>query len=302
MLFEKETILVLTRFKGDPQAAFERSVRAVIELRKSEYDRFPHRLCVDEALINAYLTRDAAGFTTEIEAALDDMARHADPSFECYQCYLGLHAKFFYNLRRYAEAREMYLRGLEPAQAIANPRGRADRLQYLYANLCRVAQQLRDWPEVLTWSKAALEVAPEGSGEFAHQIPELRVRQACALRWQGDPGAHAVFLQATAEAATMQDRPMGMYLNVVGIYHELGGEMDQALRAWERLAEHWLIRKVPSGEAEARLRICQLLAQLGRPYHAERAAARAVAAKLHHPEEFLRKLDQLKPEASASGG
>ncbi|HZT80363.1 MAG TPA: hypothetical protein VFA26_09080 [Gemmataceae bacterium] len=285
-------VVALLHFKYDYRNVLDLAVRNALEARKPLYEGFPERVHIYDDLVSAYIGIDPDGYAEQITEALRSLEQQVEAGASARYTVEGGWREFALERDRWEEARESALRTL--ALADGDPRRHtADHYaSFAYAGLCEVAFHARDWDRLREYAEAGEEVVRR----VGHQVElsEFILWQALLARREGnEPKAMRLCRQAVLKVSRIQMPIARPYYDGLCAFHELGGRPDRALPARERELQPVAGMGRFNYESRCRLKRCELLARLGRPFDEELAAARTVAARLKHPEKYLEPLDRL---------
>jgi hypothetical protein len=284
-------------YKHDVRNLLDPAVRNLLEVRKPANAQFPQRLRVYNDLIATYLFTDPVGYADEIRAALDQMEAEVTPDMSSCR-YLPLENRLglALDLDRPDEALDWALRGLAQADADRDRYTARHHSVSLYAYLCLIAHRRGDWAGLAEWAALGEELTRQM--EYQRSLAACLMWRAASARRLGDEGeARRLYRLAGARRRRLGRPPGGGYYEAQCAYHELAGNLGQALRARTEQLENVVNRGLLAYECDVRLKRCRLLARLGRLRDADLAAAREAARKLRYPEKPLAQI-----EAAASGG
>jgi hypothetical protein len=295
LLFDHWRLQVLLHFKQDYRDVLDLAVQATVEARKPQYANLPQRVCLHEDLIWAYVGIDPVGHAGAIQQALDYMAAEVTPEVECRYCVQNCRTEFQTHLGRLDEARHSALHTLSEGDADLSRHTAEHHAVSAHCDLCDIAYRRRDWEGLREAALAGEEVARRR--DRPRRLAELLAWQAVLARHDGDEDtARRRVRQAAARLGRLKAQPGQAYYDAVCAYHELGGELEQALEVRGRELNGLLNTGRHHYECRCRLRRCELLARLGRSLEPERTAAREAATKLRDPSRYLAELDRIAGE------
>ena len=155
LFYEHWRLQVLLFHKCDYRDAVSLAVKAAVESAKPQHSDFPHRVCLQEDLINAYAGIDPLGYEDAIEQALQYMQREVTRDMECRHCVESCRFRFEADRGRLEAAKAAALRGL----ALAEEEYSAFYLASAFWNLCVVAHRTGDFGALSEWAQAGEESA-----------------------------------------------------------------------------------------------------------------------------------------------
>lgn len=262
--------------KREYKESLDKAVKAAVETRKPAFATFPQRACLHEDLIYAYVGIDPDGYAAAIQSALDYMAQEITPDMECHHCLQSLRTEFCMARRDWDAAFK------EGYRYLALSANEDHHLVSAYGHLCEVAFHTGDWERLAQWAAAGEEVARRADKDYS--LGEMLLWQAVTARQKGDDAAATPLVRAAlSHQKSLASTPPRPFMTALAAYHELGGELEQAIQVRE-----WEISLLEGkGElislARAQVERCRLLAGAGRLTDEDRKRARNAAAKLKNP-------------------
>jgi hypothetical protein len=294
LMFDHLRLQVLIHYLRDFRSALDLAVAATLEARKPAYAGLPHRVCLHDDLINAYVGTDPAGYADGIRPALDFMAREVAPDSECRYCIQGCTTDFALQCGRLDEAEQSARRELD--MAAADPADGDRHAAYNYLKLCQIAFRRGDWNAL---REAAL-VAEESARRYddVRELAECLVWQGLIARRDGDEqAARRLVRQAAARIAHTAALPGPSYHDALCAFYEMAGDLDRALKTRSHELELVAGKGRLLTECLTRTKRCRLLRQMGLPLADDLAAAREAARKLRDPAPHLEELDRIEAGA-----
>lgn len=272
--------------------ALEIAVHAAVEARKPEYEGCD-RIHLYRVLLDAYLYNDPVGYETDIlstikylQTAGESTANHPYDLLELLQW-----------ARTYVElaldhpdlARTEGLRYLQMCKSNF-------RLADAYSILCEIEFWRGDTAALSNYAKLGETHARKSISSTRRWLVEFLAWQAYAARKAGDTTLAAqAYRLLLHENSRLGAIPFPVYFDAICAYHELEGELEEALRIRDRQLVSALASGSPYIEAECRLRRCRLLIKLQHPFGEELQAAQQTATRLRRPDAYLVKLQTLHP-------
>lgn len=293
LFYDHYRVHALLHFKQDYRDVLDLAVRNTLEVRKPGFADFPRRLLIHHDLISAYSGIDPEGYAQPIREALDWLDAETPPTGEDRYMLLGGKREFALELNDLATAEEMVQESLRVAD-METERTLAQHFSvFTYSAQADLAWRRKDF---VTLAEAAR------CGEELARLVGHKVELAEFLMWQGflarkagdEQQASRLQRQASQQLARVQMPPLASYFNALCAYHELAGQLDQAIQARQQELETLRDRGRHVREARCRLEICKLLAKQGTTLDGEEGAARTAFHQLRHPEPYLEELESIK--------
>lgn len=276
----------------EARAALELAVRATLEARKPEYAALPQRVCLHEDLIYAYIFTDPAGHGELVGGALEYMRGEVGDDLECRYCVQNCATEWRLRCGRLDEAEGSARRALQMADADRNRYTAEHHAVAAYADLCEIAFGREDWGALAGHVEAGEELVRRR--ENPRKLAEFLMWRALLARRAGDEeAAKRLMRQAVARTARVRSLPFFGYYDALCAYHELGGDLRNALR----VRAHELDTIAGKGrlyhECRTRVARCRLLARMGLPLGDDLTAAREAANRLRDPAPHLEALARI---------
>ncbi|MBN1428929.1 MAG: hypothetical protein JXB07_11135 [Anaerolineae bacterium] len=274
----------LLYYKRDYSQVIEKAVKAVVEVRKPEYEHFPLRVYLHNDLVSAYLGIDPIGYREQIQAAIDYMESQPPPDINFHQVMLILKADFLCINGNFDLA-------LKYAFAILEESEQGEHyLSSAYSVLCNIAFARRDWQKMKEWALPG-EMAARRT-HYESNLIELLAWNAVAARQLGaDQEALRFFHAATQHLAAYGSEPHADSYKAMAAYHELSGDPAKACRIRERQLEVLEGKARYFAECQCRLEIVRLRKALGLPIEDAAAGAREAVSYLKDPSLMLKQLE-----------
>lgn len=271
-----------TRRLSDLPGAVRIAAQMVVEARKPEYAHCPWHAELVLALLMAYLYIDPVGYAPQIE----DSLRYVEENFE-----LNAERQHeFYMQRTLLEfVRENYEAAKQIAlQALAHAGNTRFMLCDVYVMIAEVMYRLKDYQSALMYTQLGIQL-DRGIG-----LVQFLGYQAVYLLKLGEvEAAEASWRRAQMEAQRLPVEPYFTFYEAISIYHELSGELEEAITACRRLIQATVKTGSIYAECEARNLLCRLLGKAGQPFEQEAEAVRTATRQLVDPRPVLRKLDRV---------
>ncbi len=290
LFLEHWKLQILLNKSRDFGAALSCAARATVEVRQSQFDAFPQRICLHEDLITAYQGLDPQGYAPLIQNALDYMESEIAPGQECQACHRGLCAEFYRSLR-HPKSMEAALDYLAFADARDDDFHRAQ--AYLQACYTLSVLEVQDAREKLSdFSSLGHEAVLKS--DYSEGLHEILMWRALAARWNQDleaPRALRLALDSRSRYGAAV-RP-GYYCAGV-LWHEADGNLEKALQMLDEELQEIEGRSEFWREATRRLKKCELLREMGFSWKNEAGKVREIAKKLKDPALVEEQLAHLK--------
>jgi hypothetical protein len=282
----------LMKYKGDVGIGLELAVRNALEARKPPFAQFPWRFRIYDHLVVGYLNTDPVGYADRILEALDWLEQDVPPDGSPRYLVLARRRWLAAELGRVEEAEALARRGLAMAADDPDQWTARSHAVFCYSHLCELA-----------WDRGDLKVLAESAGvgeEMAratsHQLElaEFLTWQAVLARRDGNSDRAArLFRQGQRRVAQLGMPPDHIYFDAVCAYHELAGELTEALAVRRHELSLLVGRGRWAAECRCRIRLCRLLIRLGLPVAEEMGLARESARRLRLPQAALAELEAI---------
>jgi hypothetical protein len=289
LFLEHWKLQMLLNKKRDFSAALDCAARATLEVRGSQFDAFPQRICLHEDLISSYGGLDPQGYAPLIQNALNYMESQIAPGMECEMCHIALRAEF-YRSTGHPEALDLAWEYLERAERKNHEFYGAQACLQLCHSLAEIegVGAREQMTEILALGRDLLVRA-----KYTEGTHEILMWSALVARWNGEPEAPRAYQRAREARARYgaAARPGYYYAGV--LFHEADGNLERAIQLLDEE-----LQEIEGGsefwrEANRRLKKCELLKEMGLSWHTEGERVRQVAQKLNKPEGIAAKLAAL---------
>jgi hypothetical protein len=293
LFYSQYRVHALLHFRQDFREVLEPAVRNALEVRKSSYANFPRRLLIHDDLVSAYTGIDPVGYADRIREALAYLDAEVPPEGDDRYMLLGGIRQFAMELGNDAEAEQ----AIQHSLAVAGDDDDQERAEHFsvfaFAALAEVAWKRKDWSLLTEAAAAGLDLVRRVGHQVEHS--GFLMWQAVIARHRGEKDrALGRYLQAVSRIERVRMPPDGSFFEARCGYHELAGEMADALAVRDGELARIGNRGRLAYECRVGLARCGLLARLGRLTEADLDAARAAAGKLRQPEKALAELDRLR--------
>jgi hypothetical protein len=287
LLFDHWRILTLLLRLQSVDRAREIAISAAVEARKPMYDALPQRVCIYDDLISIYLATDPVGYRRIIEDALTFMQRESQPGTACSFCHQEDKVQALLAWNELAAAESHAQAFVAMAQNDDHARARA------FRRLMLIAATKADWKAALHYAVECEQAAGKRMDSLPSRVQAIAWK-AAALQSLGDSrAAKAEFRRAIREVEDGQLIPASEYFDALSTYNEASGARDRAVMVRTRQLATLAGTGRVADEVRCRLEVCRLLAELGRPFNMESAAARDAASRLVDPTPALATLARL---------
>ncbi len=299
LFFDHWRLTMLIWFKRDYGPVLDLAVRNTLEARKPLYDPLNLRTTVQRTLICVYQMTDLFGYAGQIREGLDALEEQITLHGEEKYLIQSNRISFAYATEEYERAREACLQTLRWADADGKLYDAVHHSVYAYRMLCLIAWKREDWEALANWSAVGADVVRRSR----HRMEEVEFRLWQALLvLQGGDGAQArrQFRQAVARAGRLGTPPSGIYFEAVCAFHGQAGEWAKVLTVRQRELD--LVGRLGhlDEEVRCRIKICRVLAELGKPGGGAAGGARRAAARLRAPQKYLDELAEIVREPRES--
>lgn len=245
--------------KRDLHNTLELAAKSTVETRKPHYADFPQRICLHEDLIRVYMKQDPIGHMDMVDQALDYMEQELHPKVECFLCFQQLKI-----------SQKIHQNDIKSANILAHrllDYARSDRfhLCHAYEYLCEIAYHQKNWEALGQWSYLGEGVAKTRDNN-RDQLITFLMWQAVFERNQGNEDqAQQRFRSAVQRAARYKGGLGRDYYDGLVAYHEMGNELEQALKARQTYLEMLVNTAQYHEECECLLEIIRLSTALNLP-------------------------------------
>lgn len=299
MFYEHWCIEVLLFGKQQPKRALDRVVRAVFETSKPAFAAFPQRISLQMNLIAAYSKLDPIGYQSELRGVFAHIEAECAESPDNRAYYLQLWGYFLEQIDDVGaiDAAYDYLQAAEESGADHYV---WDALSMICTALIRfdpeaARDQLRD---LATLGEEIARREAQNGG-----VTAFLMWRALAARWDGQENEAQRFCR---RAMTLQSRlppPRNSALFGAVEFHLAGGDLERALQICQTDVRILHAHELTFLLADARLRKCRLLLQLGRnsDFSREAKRVRRVAALLPSQGHWEARIEELEKSAGVSG-
>ena len=284
--FEFWMIDTLLHKLARPHEALDLAARAAVEISKPLYDALPQRCSLQLILIACYLALDPIGYQTLIRAAFESVGAHSAQWFDCrlYQAQQWSHFLNDTGDEGALDAAWEYLR-------LAETEKQGWDVKCALNLLCSVVwhhDERENLSEIAAESERLSKIYDQ-----TDDVAESQMWRAVAARYDGDePEAQRLYRLAW----TTQKRaphPQDDAHQAAIIYHEIGGELEQALKVCHLESEVLSEHNLTFLEAKSRLKACELMRQLGISTGEEVARLRALTRDLRSESYWAARLEAL---------
>ena len=289
LMFEHWKIECLLFRKRDAQTALDLAARAVVEVRKPQYDAFPQRAALHLNLVSAYSKIDVIGYQTEIREAFELLQNEGgDLSDRVYLAQQWTNFLMGIDSPASVEAAWKHL-------ALAEESRDGHYLSCAFSYLCSALVQYDESgarEHLRELSARGEEIARLSQRKSA--AATLLMWRALAARYDGDEsGAKRFYRLAFERQKSLHAPRTAVYFGAIE-FHEFGGETQRALEVAD--AE---LREIEGlgwdfVEAEKRWKKCEIMHQAGWDFEAESEKLRAAAAHLKSKSHWDAKIASLK--------
>ena len=289
----------MLHWKGDYRGAHEIAIQNVLKSRTAPFAQFPLNFSIQRELASVYLGTDPFGYENEIIDALDYLEREFQPQGGQLYLLLGSRRAFAVTRDCFEEGREISLRELALIDADRSQSNTAHFAVYVYGSLCYIDARRGDWESLQEWTQLGEKTAQKAGHQLTASTfimwQALLARQA-----RDEPAAQRLRRRAQILVARMNgDRDTW---EALAHFHEMGGELIEAVRLRERQCQWVASRGRLHDECSALLERCRLLACLGQLADADIEAVRQATTKMRAPAFYLTRLDAiLRGETSRPG-
>ena len=292
LFFDYWHVETLIYYQEDYRTLLDAAVKLTVDVHRPAFVQHPLRLPIAANLIAAYLCIDPHGYADEIRGALDYALCEGMPHDGVLYLFLFRQEWFAWEMGRLDEARAVCERIVGLAESDPEPHRALHHLVGAHVCLCRIAHRRRDWDGLDLWARAGEELAQRRGGRYEKALCVLW--RAVWARHEGmDADARRLCRAGTAQMARLGRLPDEVYFDALCQFHELGGELENALTARERQRSIVADRGQLATECLNALHRCRLLTMMGRPLEEACGHVRAAAARLRRPAYYLDKLDRL---------
>ncbi|MCI0456672.1 MAG: hypothetical protein L0Z62_06795 [Gemmataceae bacterium] len=293
LFYRKEQVDALLHFKRDYRHVLDLAMQCAMEVRKPANARYPGRIGVWDSLIAAYLGIDAEGYAQPIQQALNYLESEVPPEPDGDRYLLLARKRIFAREReQLQEAYNVCMTEMNLGAADTDQERALHFATFTCCEMCLIAGAAQQWQTLGQWAAAAEERARH-VGHQCELSEALAWRSVAALQARDVENARRCYRTATATADRLQMPPKQGYYEALALYHEMQGDVENALGVrdaeLEALANHGRLLY----ECRVRIKRCVLLARLGRLQALVLNAARETAQKLAQPAKYLQQLDQL---------
>jgi hypothetical protein len=294
LFFDHWRVETLIYYKEDYTGLLDLAVQTALDLRKPALDQHPLRFSIWCNLVAAYLCIDPRGYVTAIQQALDHLQQEVPAEGEEKYLLIARRHWFAYELGRLQEANDLALEELAIADADPDHWIALHHRVDTYKTLCRIAHRRDDWPALLDYATAGEELARSQGTKYRYELAAFVLSQALWSRHEGrEEEAKRLCRRATAQMARLGKTGDGSYYDALCAYHELGGELERALRARDRELEEIQGKGQLAYECECRLKRCQLLRKMGLPLEKETALVRQAMTRLRDRTWYQEELERI---------
>jgi hypothetical protein len=291
--YDNWRVTAMLCFQRDYREVLGLAVQNVLELRKPLYLHFPSRFSVQRNLISCYIGIDADGYATEIEEALAHLEAEVPETDDARYLVLGSRREFYLDTGRLDLAVEAGMQGLRWAAADPHPSAGEQSAVFVYSTLCVVAGLRRDWTSLDDWSREGERLARRKDLQL--ELCEFLVWEAVVARQRGDEErGRYLFRRALTRLGRLKMPPDSHFHEGVCAYHELAGDLVQALQVREQELERIAGRGQLDYECRVRIQIAALLQRLGQSCDAALAGARVALKPLRAPGRLLRAIEAIE--------
>jgi hypothetical protein len=294
LLFDHWKVTTLVYHKRDYRNVIEMGLRNLLEVRKPQNVQFPQRLRICSDLIAAYLGVDPLGYADEITEALTYLATEVTPEMdsspylleECRWCLA-------FEQERFDEALELALACLARADADPDRYTARHHSLTMYIFLCMLAHQRKDGSRLREWATAGEELARQL--RYLHPLARFMLWQGVAAQQAGDQAQGGRLCHNAVSRMTRLGKPPSEdYFLALSSFHELRGNLDDALQVREQELRQIMGTGRLAYECEIRIECCRLRSRLGVLQPSELAAARESAARLRRPAKALAEIERIE--------
>ena len=289
MFYTHWEIETLLHKQARPQEALDVAARAAFEMRKPIYDHFPQRCALKLNLISCYLYLDPIGYETQLREAFAPLEAECAQWSE-FQCYYAQQWGHFLNDIEDDGALDAAWEYLRLSQQTATAWDMKCALTLLCLVLWRVDEPLA--------RQIGAEIAAdcETLARQEEQIDDIAMMQgwqAVSARSRGDEDAAQSFYERAWQTQKRAPQPRNHVHGAALKFHELNGEIAEALQVCQREIRILRRHKLRYLEVKRRFKKCELLKQLGRPFARDVERTRAAARTLKSRDYWGAKLGRL---------
>jgi hypothetical protein len=292
LFFDYWYVETLIYYKEDYRTLLDAAVKLTVDVHKPTFAQHPLRLPIYANLIAAYLCVDPHGYADEIRAALDYAFAQDMPHDGVLYLFLFRREWFAWEMGRLAEARADGERILALAEADPERHRALHHLVGAHVCLCRISHRQGDWNALDAWSRGGEELAERRGGRY---------EKALCVLWKAVWARHAGQIDdarrlcrvGMAQMGRLGKAPDESYFDALCHFHELGGELGEALSVRQRQRAILADRGQLATECLCALQDCRLLAMMGRSLDEAVQVARGKASRLRRPAFYLEKLERI---------
>jgi hypothetical protein len=293
LFFDHWRLTMLIWFKRDHgPAVLDLAVRNTLESRKSIHDPLNLRVTVQRTLLCVYQMTDVLGHAKAIREGLDALEQAITLNGEEKYLIQSNRISFAYVTEDYAAAHAACQQTLRWVDDDVTLYDAVHHSVYAYRMLCLIAWKQEDWESLETWAAVGAEVVSR-SGHRMEGV-EFQLWQALlARRAREEERALRLCRQAVARAGRLGVPPSGVYFEALCAFHAQAGELNKVLKLRRRELEILTRLAHRDEEVRCRIKLCRVLAAMGRSLAREAEAARAAAGRLRAPQKYLDDLAQI---------
>jgi hypothetical protein len=290
--------LAMTSYVEDYTRGLDLAVACVLQARKPQFADHAWRVAAFNTVLGCYLEIDPQGYAAEIQQTLDYLDTIIPPGPQDDRLVmLGRKRSFLAGLERWDEARAVALEQLALCDADTDHDDDWYGLSPV-SFLCWLAGRQEDWAAMAQYADLLEEWAlPIHAAQ--EERCEAELWQAILSRRAGDDrAARRSQRSAVARMARLGIPCDAFYLDALAQFHELGGNLANALRVRDKELAQFQGKGAHFRECEAHLKRCKLLARMARLRDSDLEAAHTAVKKLRRPQKYLTALDTLRSDAT----
>jgi hypothetical protein len=292
LFFDHWCLETLIYYQDDYRALLDRAIQLTLDLRQPVHEQHPLRFHAHCNLLAAYLCVDPRGHADAIAAALKYLAEQMPEEGEEKYLLTARQHWFAYEMERLDEATALSLRLLEYADGDPDRHLALHHSVGAHLSLCRLALARSDWPALADHAQLAEDLAARRGAPYDRALAQLW--QAVSASQARDDLAPRHMRGAQSRFARLS-RPLDdNYHDALAAYHELAGDLLQALAARVQQADRLRDKGQHATEAEVYLHRLRLKALTGLPLEPEATELLTVVERLRTPSYYLVRLERMR--------
>ncbi len=292
LFFDHWSLETLIYYQDDYRTILDRAVRLTLALQQPNLEQHPLRFHAHCNLLAAYLCLDPRGHAEKVAAALDYLETLVADEGEGKYLLIARRHWFAYEMDRLEESVRLCLRLLELADADRDRHLALHHSVGAHLSLCRLSLAREDWAALAAHARTAEELASRRGAPYDRALAQLW--QAVSAVQSGAEEAARLLHAAQAKFARLGRPPDDNYHDALAAYHELAGDLLQALTVRTHQLDRLRDRGQDSTEAEIRLHILRLKALTGQSLDDEVSPLLAVTARLGTPGYYRERMERIQ--------